>query len=52
VLPDGAVGEELIALSEDFTEGRKIKRIDDFEAGTEFPRAEESDDTDDAEPIG
>ena len=39
-------------LSEDFAEGRKIKRIDDFEAGRELPGAEERKDTEDAQPIG
>jgi len=51
VLQDGSVGEQLVSFSKDFAERRKIKRIDDFEAGAELPRAEESDDTEDAQPI-
>jgi hypothetical protein len=33
MLPDGAVGKELVALDDDFAEGREIKRVEDLKAG-------------------
>jgi hypothetical protein len=51
MLPDGAVGEQLVSFSEDFAERREIKGIDDFEAGAELPRPKECNDTEDAQPI-
>jgi hypothetical protein len=41
MLPDRAVGEELVAFDKDRAEGRKIKRIDDLEAGKKLPREKE-----------
>jgi len=52
MLPDGAVGEKLVAFGDDLTEGREIKRIDDLQAGRNLPGEEKPDDADDAEPIG
>jgi hypothetical protein len=52
VLPDGAVGEKLVAFEDNLAEGRKIKRIENFEAGCQLPRKEKRNDADDAEPIG
>ena len=52
MLPDGAVGEKLVAFGDDLAEGRKVKRIDDLQAGRELPAEEKPDDADDAEPIG
>ena len=52
MLPDGAVGEELVAFGDDLAERRKVKWIDDLKAGREFPGEEKGDDADDAEPVG
>jgi hypothetical protein len=51
MLPDGAVGEQLVSFSKDFAERREIKGIDDFEAGAELPRPKECNDTEDTQPI-
>jgi hypothetical protein len=52
VLPDGAVGEKLVALFDDFADGRKVKGIEDFEARGEFPGEKKRYDPDCAEPVG
>jgi len=51
MLPDGAVGEQFVALGNDLAEWRKVKWIDDLKAGREFPAEEKRDDADDAEPV-
>ena len=38
VLPDGAVGEKLVAFDNNFAERRKIKGIENFEAGRTPPK--------------
>jgi len=51
MLPDGAVGEKLVAFDDDLAEGWKIERIDDLETGGEFPSQKEGDHADDAKPV-
>ena len=51
MLPDRTVGEKLVALGEDLTEWREIKRIENLETSRKFPRSEKRDDADDTEPI-
>ena len=52
MLPNGAVGEKLVAFEDNLAEGRKIKWIENFEAGGQLPRKEKRNDTDNAEPVG
>jgi len=52
MLPDGAIGEQFVAFDDDLADGRKVKWIDDLEAGRELPNEEKTDDADDAEPVG
>src|SRR5262245_34136947 len=52
MLPDGAVGEQLVTFGDDFAERRKVEGIDDLKASGELPAEKESDDANDAEPIG
>jgi hypothetical protein len=52
MLPDGAVGEQFVAFSDDLADRRKVEWIDDLKAGRQFPAEEKPDDADDAEPVG
>jgi hypothetical protein len=52
MLPDRAVREKLVAFGDNLRERGKVEGIQEPETGREFPGDEETDDTDDAEPIG
>jgi len=52
MLPDGAVGEELVAFGNNIAQGRKVKWIDDLKTGGQFPAEKKRGDADDAEPVG
>ena len=52
MFPNGTVGEQFVAFGDDLAERRKVKRIDDFQAGRQLPAEKKTDDTDNAEPVG
>jgi hypothetical protein len=52
VLPNRAAGKKVIAFFENFAEGRKIKRIKDFQPGGELPGKKKEQNADEAEPVG
>jgi hypothetical protein len=51
VLPDGAIDEELVPLREDFTEWRKVERIENLDLGQNLPGEKKGNDADDTEPV-
>lgn len=52
MLPDRAVGEQLVPFCENLAEWRKIKGIENFEPSRELPGEEEQNNADHTEPIG
>jgi len=51
MLPNGAGGEHLVTFDENLTDGRKVKGVDDLQAGAELPAEKKDRDADNAEPL-